>query len=88
MIKYKSKEIDLSSAEADIFTVLSSDCDKIFTRDEIMNSTKGRDFMGFERSIDVHVSKLRMKMEEIGAGSNRIQTIWGKGYRFLKETKT
>jgi DNA-binding response OmpR family regulator len=87
-LKYKSKEIDLSSAEADIFTVLSSDCDKIFTRDEIMNSTKGRDFMGFERSIDVHVSKLRMKMEEIGAGSNRIQTIWGKGYRFLKELKT
>jgi len=80
--------VELSSAEADIFYVLTTDCDKIFTRDEIMNITKGRDFMGFERSIDVHVSKLRNKMDEIGAGGNRIQTIWGKGYRFIRDIKS
>ena len=87
-LKFQTKEVELSSAEADIFYVLTTDCDKIFTRDEIMNITKGRDFMGFERSIDVHVSKLRNKMDEIGAGGNRIQTIWGKGYRFIRDIKS
>jgi two-component system, OmpR family, phosphate regulon response regulator OmpR len=87
-LKFQTKEVELSSAEADIFYVLTTDCDKIFTRDEIMNITKGRDFMGFERSIYVHVSKLRNKMDEIGAGGNRIQTIWGKGYRFIRDIKS
>ena len=48
-----------------------------------MNFTKGRDFMGFERSIDVHISKLRNKLDEIKAGKERIQTVWGKGYRLI-----
>jgi DNA-binding response OmpR family regulator len=47
-----------------------------------MNFTRGRDFMGFERSIDVHISKLRAKLESLGAGRDRIRTVWGQGYLF------
>jgi two-component system phosphate regulon response regulator OmpR len=55
----------------------------VLSRDAIMNIAKGRDFLAFERSIDVHVSKLRTKVEEISGRKNLIKTVWGTGYMFI-----
>ncbi|MBE7440446.1 MAG: response regulator transcription factor [Spirochaetales bacterium] len=73
----------LSQAEGRLLEVLMEHADEVVSREAIMQATQGREFMGFERSIDVHVSKLRLKLETLGAGRNRIQTIRGSGYRFL-----
>ena len=48
-----------------------------------MNRTKGRDYMGFERSIDVHISKIRTKLEQAGE-TDRIKTVWGQGYMLVE----
>ena len=55
----------------------------VLSRDTIMNIARGRDFLAFERSIDVHVSKLRTKVEEITGKKNLIKTVWGTGYMFV-----
>ncbi|MBX7059109.1 MAG: response regulator transcription factor [Leptospirales bacterium] len=78
-------QIELSTAEARLLETLMERPDKALSRDEIMNATRGRDFMGFERSIDVQISKLRQRLESIGAGRDRIRTVWGQGYLFQSE---
>lgn len=74
---------ELSSAEASILEILMLRANETMTRDAIMNSTRGRDFMAYERSIDVHVSRIRAKLAELPGQSNRIRTVWGSGYVFV-----
>lgn len=74
--------VELSTAETRLLEALMSRPNLPLSRDDIMNFTRGRDFMGFERSIDVHISKLRAKLEALGAGRDRIRTVWGQGYLF------
>jgi two-component system phosphate regulon response regulator OmpR len=47
---------------------------------------RGKDFMAFDRSIDVHISKLRAKLETDPRKPKRIKTIWGTGYMFVDES--
>ena len=53
------------------------------SRDQIMTMAHGRDFMAFDRTIDIHISKLRAKIEDNPAKPLRIKTIWGTGYMFV-----
>ena len=75
-------EQELSTAEARLLEVFMEHVDEVLSRDEIMNRTKGRDFMAFERSIDVQVSKLRGRLSELPGHKDRIKTVWGTGYLF------
>lgn len=77
------EEIELSSTEYKILEVLMTNPSVILSRDQIMNYARGRDFMAFDRSIDVHISKLRSKLEKDPGGPKRIKTIWGSGYMFM-----
>ena len=47
-----------------------------------MDLVQGRDFDGVDRSIDVHISRLRNKMEQDPRNPRWIKTVWGAGYRF------
>lgn len=77
------EEIELSSTEYKILEVLMSKPNVILNRDQIMSYARGRDFMAFDRSIDVHISKLRSKLENDPRSPKRIKTIWGSGYMFV-----
>ena len=77
------KKAELSKTEYRIMEALMSNPDTVLSRDAIMNLAKGREFIAFERSIDVHVSKLRQKVEEVSGSKNRIKTVWGTGYMFI-----
>lgn len=78
-----NKEVELSSTEYKILEALMSHPNIILSRDQIMNFARGRDFMAFDRSIDVHISKLRSKLEMDPRSPKRIKTIWGSGYMFV-----
>jgi DNA-binding response OmpR family regulator len=56
---------------------------RILSRDQLMSLARGKDFMAFDRSIDVHVSKLRAKLETDSRSPRYIKTIWGTGYMFV-----
>ena len=77
------KELELSSTEYKILEVLMRHPNVVFSRDQLMNLARGRDFMAFDRSIDVHISKLRSKLEPDPRSPIRIKTVWGAGYMFV-----
>jgi len=77
------KELELSSTEYKILEVLMRHPNVVFSRDQLMNLARGRDFMAFDRSIDVHISKIRAKLEPDPHSPTRIKTVWGAGYMFM-----
>ena len=79
----EGKEMGLSSTEYKILEVLMEHPNRVLSRDELMNRARGRDFMAFDRSIDVHISKLRAKIEPQPNSPKRIKTVWGTGYMFV-----
>jgi two-component system phosphate regulon response regulator OmpR len=81
-ILIEDKELELSSTEYKILEVLMRHPNVVFSRDQLMNLARGRDFMAFDRSIDVHISKLRAKLEPDPRSPIRIKTVWGTGYMF------
>ncbi|MCK4981123.1 MAG: winged helix-turn-helix transcriptional regulator, partial [Candidatus Delongbacteria bacterium] len=79
------KHEELSLTEFKIMKVLMTRPGIIFSRDELMNYARGRDATAFDRSIDMHISKLRSKLASIGDDKDRIKTSWGSGYMFKKK---
>lgn len=82
-ILIEDEEVELSSTEYKILEVLMRHPNIVLSRDQLMNLARGRDFMAFDRSIDVHVSKLRAKVETDPRSPMRIKTVWGTGYMFV-----
>jgi two-component system phosphate regulon response regulator OmpR len=82
----EGKEVALSSTEYRVLKVLMENPNRVLSRDQIMTLAQGKDFMAFDRSIDVHISKLRAKLESDPRSPKRIKTIWGSGYMFVHST--
>jgi two-component system, OmpR family, phosphate regulon response regulator OmpR len=85
-VSTEKREIELSSAEYRILEILMKNPNTVLSRDQLMTLARGRDFMAFDRSIDVHISKLRAKLEPNPHFPIKIKTIWGSGYLFVDET--
>ena len=79
----EEREVPLSSTEYRVLKVLMDNPNRVLTRDQIMTLARGKDFMAFDRSIDVHISKLRAKLESDPRSPKRIKTVWGSGYMFV-----
>jgi len=82
-VTVNNQEMELSLTEYKILEALMRKPNIVLSRDEIMNSARGKDLMAFDRSIDVHISKLRAKLEKDPRYPKKIKTIWGSGYMFL-----
>jgi two-component system, OmpR family, phosphate regulon response regulator OmpR len=82
-VTVNNEEMELSLTEYKILEVLMRKPNVVLSRDQIMNYARGKDLMAFDRSIDVHVSKLRAKLEKDHRYPKRIKTIWGSGYMFV-----
>lgn len=82
-VKINEKSVDLSTTEFNILEVLMKSPNTVLSRNQIMNLAQGRDAMVFDRSIDIHISKLRAKIESDPGAPKRIKTIWGTGYMFV-----
>lgn len=83
-VEVKGRCMDLSFTEFNILEVLMKNPNRVLSRDQIMNMAKGKDFMAFDRSIDIHISKLRSKIETDPSSPKRIKTVWGSGYMFTE----
>ncbi len=77
MVKRGEEEIELAKKEFELLNLLISKPGKVFTREEIFNKVWGTDVIVGNRTIDVHIRKLREKL-----GDDYIKTIKGIGYRF------
>ena len=76
-------DVALSSTEYLLLKALMERPNTVLSRDQLMTLAQGKEFIAFDRSIDVHISKLRGKLEEDANAPQRIKTIWGAGYMFV-----
>ena len=79
------KDLGLSAVEWDILFELVRHPGRPFSRDHLLNAARGRDFDAFDRSIDVHISRIRKKIETDPARPAYIKTVWGRGYAWAEE---
>ena len=77
VVRRKDETIELAKKEFDLLTLLASKPGKVFSREEIFNKVWGTDVIVGNRTIDVHIRKLREKL-----GDHYIKTIKGIGYKF------
>lgn len=78
-------EIELAPTEFRLLKALMENADRALTRDELMDMVWDKDFAAYDRSIDVHISKLRSQLKPYAAHAKRIRTVWGTGYMFMGE---
>ena len=76
---------ELTSHQFDLLTVLARSPGRVLTRDQIMDTLKGHPLEAFDRSIDVHVSRIRAVIEDDPKAPKRVLTVRGAGYVFAKK---
>ena len=79
-VKLKGEDVDLPDKEFDLLVLLAMNAGKILSRDAISIATRGMEFDGVDRSIDMRIVQLRKKMGDDHEKPERIKTVWGKGY--------
>ena len=77
------KEIRLTAKEYDLLELLATHMNKVYSRESLMNIVWGYDFVGDVRTVDVHVRRLREKIEPNPSEPHYVRTKWGVGYYFL-----
>ena len=79
-IKLNGQEVQMPPKELELLFFLSSNPNKVYTRDQLLEYIWGYDFFGDSRTVDVHIKRLREKIKD--HDDWRIATIWGIGYKF------
>lgn len=80
----KKEKVDLTPIEYKVLTLLLSEPNKVFSRDEILDAVWGKNFYVYSRSVDTHVSKLRKKL---APQANYIESVHGAGYKLTQNAE-
>ncbi|MGX7244000.1 response regulator transcription factor [Enterococcus quebecensis] len=76
------QEIMLTKRELELLWLLLANREKVFSRDNLLDSLWGIDYYGDARTVDTHIKRLRAKLDEIDHPNWEIATVWGQGYKF------
>jgi DNA-binding response OmpR family regulator len=79
------KPCDLTGHQFELLSVLARSPGRVLSRDQIMDSLKGHPLEAFDRSIDVHISRIRAVIEDDVKAPKRVLTVRGAGYVFAKK---
>ena len=80
-LKLKGKSVDIPPKELALIHYLASNYNRVFTRDQLLDKVWGYDFAGDSRTVDVHIKRLREKLEGV-SDKWVLKTVWGVGYKF------
>lgn len=80
-LKLNGKQIEIPARELELLYFFASNPDRVFTREQILEKVWGFDYYGDTRTIDVHIKRLRDKLEGV-EGDWELVTIWRVGYKF------
>ncbi|MCL2352035.1 MAG: response regulator transcription factor [Firmicutes bacterium] len=78
----KGAEINLTAREFDLLDLFMDNRGKVYSREDLLNTVWGKDYPGDARTVDVHVRRLREKIEENPSDPKYLYTKWGVGYYF------
>jgi len=76
---------ELTSYQFDLLVTLAERAGRVLTRDQIMEAVRGRELDAFDRSIDVHMGRIRAAIEVDAKSPKRILTVRGVGYVFARQ---
>jgi DNA-binding response OmpR family regulator len=85
IVTLRGENIPVTTSEFDLLWILAKRAGQIVSRNDLIKELRGFDYDGFNRSIDLKISRLRKKLGDTSSESARIKTIWGKGYLFFKD---
>ncbi|MTI80231.1 MAG: response regulator transcription factor [Firmicutes bacterium] len=86
-VRYQGQELELTAKEFDVLHLLAQNPGRVFTRDNLLQSVWGPEYYGDLRTVDVHVRRLREKIEEDARHPQYVITKWGVGYYFKEYRK-
>ncbi len=78
-------QCDLTGHQFELLTVLAQSAGRVLTRDQIMDTLRGHPLDAFDRSIDVHISRIRAAIEDDPKAPKRVLTVRGSGYLFARK---
>ena len=84
-VRVDGRVCELTSYQFDILQVMAHSPGRVLSRDQIMDALKGHPIEAFDRSIDVHVSRIRAAIEDDPKNPRRILTVRGSGYVFARK---
>lgn len=85
VITLRDQTVKISAKQFDLLWFLASNPDQVFSREQLLNQIWGYDFYGDSRVVDVHIRRLREKIEPECSQPCYILTVWGVGYKFAGE---
>lgn len=80
-LKVNGKVVDLPPKELELLYFLAANYNHVFTRDKLLDKVWGFDYPGDSRTVDVHIKRLREKLEGV-SDKWLLKTVWGVGYKF------
>ena len=86
-LKVKGQQVDTPPKEMELIYHLASNPNRVFTRDQLLDEVWGFDYYGDSRTVDVHVKRLREKLEGV-SDQWALKTVWGVGYKFEVKSPT
>ena len=81
ILKVSGREMEIPPKELELLYFLASNPNKVFTREQLLEQVWGFDFYGDSRTVDVHIKRLREKVD-IEGQNWQLKTVWGVGYKF------
>ena len=87
-VKLAGQDIELTATEFDLLKILMANRGLVLSRDALMQKLRGYDWDVTDRSVDMHVSKLRQKLGDPSRKPQMLKTVWGVGYVFSEPKKS
>jgi two-component system response regulator CpxR len=88
VVHRNGEPVELTSVEFSLLEILLRSAGQVVTREQIAQEVLGRQFFPYDRSVDMHVSKLRRKLGDAAGGGDRIKTIRGIGYIYARPSES
>lgn len=80
-LEIRGSMIDVPPKELELLYFLASNPNRVYTREQLLEEVWGFDYFGDSRTVDVHIKRLREKLEGV-EGNWQLKTVWGVGYKF------
>lgn len=87
VVKRGTQPVELTAVEFNLLQVLLREAGTVVDREKLASIALGREFSPFDRSIDMHISKLRRKLGELPGGGDRIKTVRSAGYLYVAPSR-
>ncbi len=84
-VKVDDRYVDLTPSEFDLLAALMTAPGRVFSRLDLLDIIQGIRYEGYQRTIDLHIKNLRAKIERDPRSPHYVETVYGVGYRFVRE---